>query len=94
MEVEGNRNYETIKEAWKELHRKNPALRKTPQCRPLHITKVDVGETETLQNVCGAPNVAAGQSVLVARIGATLYPTKETLLPSKNRKSGKSCPKE
>jgi phenylalanyl-tRNA synthetase beta chain len=41
----------------------------------LHVTKVDVGGPEDLQIVCGAANVAAGQKVVVATIGATLYPT-------------------
>ncbi|MEO6149422.1 MAG: phenylalanine--tRNA ligase subunit beta [Mucilaginibacter sp.] len=41
----------------------------------LHVTKVDVGGAEELQIVCGAANVAAGQKVVVATIGATLYPT-------------------
>ncbi|RYE17022.1 MAG: phenylalanine--tRNA ligase subunit beta, partial [Sphingobacteriales bacterium] len=41
----------------------------------LHITRVDVGGTEDLQIVCGAANVTAGQKVVVATIGATLYPT-------------------
>ena len=41
----------------------------------LKVTKVDVGNGETLQIVCGAPNVAAGQKVPVATIGTTLYDT-------------------
>ncbi|RYY36070.1 MAG: phenylalanine--tRNA ligase subunit beta, partial [Sphingobacteriaceae bacterium] len=41
----------------------------------LHVTKVDVGGAEDLQIVCGAANVAAGQKVVVAVVGATLYPT-------------------
>lgn len=43
----------------------------------LSITTVDVGEPEPLQIVCGAPNVAAGQKVLVATVNTTLYPTGE-----------------
>lgn len=39
----------------------------------LKVTTVNVGADETLQIVCGAPNVAAGQKVLVATIGTTLY---------------------
>ncbi len=45
-----------------------------PNADRLSITKVDVGGPELLQIVCGAPNVAAGQKVLVATVGATLYP--------------------
>eukprot|EP01035_Chromulina_nebulosa_P009596 gene9596-12945_t len=46
-----------------------------PNADRLSVTKVDVGGPELLQIVCGAPNVAAGQKVLVATVGATLYPT-------------------
>ncbi|MFA6248704.1 MAG: phenylalanine--tRNA ligase subunit beta [Mucilaginibacter sp.] len=41
----------------------------------LHVTKVDVGAGEDLQIVCGAHNVAAGQKVVVATVGTTIYPT-------------------
>ena len=44
-----------------------------PDSDHLHITKVDVGGTEPLDIVCGAPNVAKGQKVPVATIGTTLY---------------------
>ncbi|MGM0477852.1 MAG: phenylalanine--tRNA ligase subunit beta [Bacteroidota bacterium] len=40
----------------------------------LNVTNVDVGENELLQIVCGAPNVAEGQKVMVATVGTTLYP--------------------
>ncbi|MBQ0077802.1 MAG: phenylalanine--tRNA ligase subunit beta, partial [Bacteroidales bacterium] len=43
-----------------------------PDSDHLHITKVDDGSPEPLQVVCGAPNVAAGQKVLFAQLGATL----------------------
>ncbi len=39
----------------------------------LHITTVDLGLPEPVQIVCGAPNVAAGQTVVVATVGTTLY---------------------
>lgn len=45
-----------------------------PNADKLRLTKVSVGN-ETLQIVCGAPNVAAGQKVVVAVVGATIYPT-------------------
>lgn len=38
----------------------------------LHLTHVDVGENEPLQIVCGAPNVAAGEDVIVALHGARI----------------------
>lgn len=45
-----------------------------PNSDHLHITKVDVGTGDDLQIVCGAANVAAGQKVVVAVVGATLFP--------------------
>jgi phenylalanyl-tRNA synthetase beta chain len=48
---------------------------KHPDADKLSVTKVDAGTGELLQIVCGAPNVAAGQKVLVALVGSTLYPT-------------------
>ena len=45
-----------------------------PDSDHLHLTTVDVGAGDALQIVCGAPNVAAGQKVLVATIGTELHP--------------------
>ena len=44
-----------------------------PDSDHLHVTTVDLGQGEPVQIVCGAPNVAAGQTVVVATIGTTLY---------------------
>ena len=44
-----------------------------PNSDHLHITKVDVGREEPLNIVCGAPNVAEGQKVIVATVGAKIY---------------------
>lgn len=44
-----------------------------PNADRLKLTKVDVGDGNLLQIVCGAPNVAKGQKVPVATIGTTLY---------------------
>ncbi len=49
---------------------------KHPDADKLKVTTVSVGG-EPLQIVCGAPNVAAGQKVIVATVGCTLYPTPE-----------------
>ncbi len=46
---------------------------KHPNADRLSVNKVDIGEEELLNIVCGAPNVAAGQKVLVAPVGTTLY---------------------
>ena len=45
-----------------------------PNADRLNLTKVDIGEEEPLQIVCGAKNIEAGQKVVVSTIGATLYP--------------------
>lgn len=57
---------------------------KHPDADRLKVTTVNVG-TEELQIVCGAPNVAAGQKVVVATVGTTLYPNPEE--PFKIKKS-------
>jgi phenylalanyl-tRNA synthetase beta chain len=47
-----------------------------PGADKLKITKVDVGAGELLQIICGAPNVAEGQKVVVARVGTSIQPLK------------------
>jgi phenylalanyl-tRNA synthetase beta chain len=49
---------------------------KHPDADKLKITTVNNGHGETLQIVCGAPNVAAAQKVILAPVGTTLHPTK------------------
>ncbi|GAB5400058.1 MAG: phenylalanine--tRNA ligase subunit beta [Aureisphaera sp.] len=44
-----------------------------PNADRLKLTKVDLGNGEPIQIVCGAPNVDAGQKVPVATVGTTLY---------------------
>lgn len=44
-----------------------------PDSDHLHVTRVDLGGEEPVTIVCGAPNVAAGQTVVVATVGAVLY---------------------
>lgn len=50
---------------------------KHPDADRLKVTTVSIGGEEDLQIVCGAPNVAAGQKVIVATVGTTLYPNPE-----------------
>lgn len=44
-----------------------------PDSDHLHVTTVDLGDGQPTQIVCGAPNVASGQTVVVATVGTTLY---------------------
>jgi len=50
------------------------ACEKHPNADKLSLTKVDVGRGNLLPIVCGAPNVAVGQKVLVATVGTKIYP--------------------
>lgn len=49
---------------------------KHPNADKLTLTTVNIGQDTPLSIVCGAPNVAAGQKVVVAPVGSTIYPTK------------------
>lgn len=48
---------------------------KHPNADKLTLTTVSIGLAEPLSIVCGAPNVAAGQKVIVAPVGTTIYPS-------------------
>lgn len=62
---------------------------KHPNADKLSVTTVDVGEGEHKPVVCGAPNVAKGQKVLVATVGTTLYAGDESFEIKKARIRGK-----
>lgn len=54
----------------------------------LHVTTVNVGVEEPLQIVCGAPNVAAGQKVVVATVGTKLYSGDESFTIKRSKIRG------
>jgi len=76
LEVEGLEKVETIKGGLEGVVIGEVLTKeKHPDADKLNITTVNIGEGEPLQIVCGAPNVEAGQKVVVVTVGATLYPT-------------------
>lgn len=76
LEVEGIEEVESIKGGLKGVVIGEVlTCEKHPEADRLKITTVDVGLEQPLNIVCGAPNVAAGQKVILATVGATLYPT-------------------
>ncbi|MFL2597739.1 MAG: phenylalanine--tRNA ligase subunit beta [Flavobacteriaceae bacterium] len=73
LEVENIETYESIKGGLKGVVvGKVISCGKHPNADRLKITKVDIGGDSNLSIVCGAPNVARGQKVLVATMGTTL----------------------
>lgn len=89
LEVEGIEEVETIKGGLKGL-----VIGEVLTCVEhensdhLHVTTVDLGEAEPSQIVCGAPNVAAGQKVVVATVGTTLYSGDEEFKIKKSKIRG------
>ena len=76
LEVESMEKYEETRGGLKGLLiGEIVSTEKHPDADKLTLTKVNIGNGEPLQIVCGAPNVAAGQKVVVAPVGVTIYPT-------------------
>lgn len=91
LEVEGIEEVESIKGGLKGVVIGEVlTCEKHPEADRLSITTVDVGLEQPLNIVCGAPNVAAGQKVILATVGATLYPTgsEEPLVLKKSKIRG------
>ena len=77
LEVESVEEHETVKGGMKGLVVGEVlTCAKHPNADKLSVTTVDVGGEKPLNIVCGAPNVAAGQKVIVAVPGTTIYPLK------------------
>lgn len=89
LEVDSLDEVETIRGGLKGLF-----VGKVLTCEPhpnsdhLHVTTVDLGKGEPQQIVCGAPNVAAGQKVIVADLGCVLYDGDKEFTIKKSRLRG------
>ena len=89
LEVEDMTRYESVKGGLKGVVvGKVLTCIDHPNSDHLHITTVDVGQAEPLHIVCGAPNVAAGQKVLVATIGCELWSGEEHFTIKKGKIRG------
>ena len=76
LEVESIEKFETLKGGLQGIViGEVKSKEKHPDADRLNLTTVDVGTGELLHIVCGAANVEAGQKVVVATVGAKLYPT-------------------
>ncbi|MEI6264664.1 MAG: phenylalanine--tRNA ligase subunit beta [Sphingobacteriia bacterium] len=75
LEVESLEQYEKIKGGLKGLViGEVMECQQHPNADKLSLTKVNIGTDQLLHIVCGAPNVAKGQKVVVATVGTTIYP--------------------
>lgn len=89
LEVEGVETFETVKGGLKGLVIGEVLTCEAhPNSDHLHVTTVNVGQEEPLHIVCGAANVAAGQKVVVATIGTTLYDGDESFTIKKSKLRG------
>lgn len=91
LEVENLEKFESVPGGFE-----NIVIGKVLSCQPhpnadrLSVTTVDVGEEEALPIVCGAPNVAAGQTVVVAKVGATVRFGEEEVVLKKTKIRGEA----
>ena len=89
LEVEGIEHFQSVKGGLEGLLIGKVVERvKHPDADRLSLTKVDVGTGELLPIVCGAPNVDAGQKVVVATVGTTLYNGDESFKIKKGKIRG------
>ncbi len=89
LEVGGYEKFESIRGGLKGL-----VVGEVKTCEPhpdsdhLHITTVDLGDGRLTPIVCGAPNVAAGQKVVVATLGTVLYDDDKEFVIKKSKIRG------
>ena len=89
LEVDSLEEVQTIKGGLKGLYvGKVLTCEMHPNSDHLHITTVDLGKGEPQQIVCGAPNVAAGQMVIVADLGCVLYDGDKEFVIKKSKLRG------
>ena len=93
LEVDALEEAQTIKGGLKGLY-----VGKVLTCEPhpdsdhMHVCTVDMGKEQPSQIVCGAPNVAAGQKVIVADLGCVLYDGDKEFVIKKSKLRGvESC---
>ncbi len=89
LEVDALEEVQTIKGGLKGLYvGKVLTCEVHPNSDHLHITTVDLGRETPQQIVCGAPNVAAGQKVIVADLGCVLYDGDKEFVIKKSKLRG------
>lgn len=90
LEIEGIEEYESIKGGLEGLIiGEVKTAMKHSNADKLTVTTVDIGREELLSIVCGAPNVKAGQKVVVATVGTTLYSNDDSFKIKKTKIRGK-----
>jgi phenylalanyl-tRNA synthetase beta chain len=89
LEVEGMEEWESVKGGLKGVVIGEVlTTRRHPDADKLFVTTVNTGGSEPLHIVCGAPNVAAGQKVPVAKVGTTLFKGDQCLEIKKSKIRG------
>ena len=89
LEIEGMEEWESLKGGLKGVVIGEVlTCIKHPDADKLSVTTVDIGDSQPLNIVCGAPNVAAGQKVLVATVGTTVFKGDESFEIKKSKIRG------